>query len=100
MIIRMFDTAIDAEDIERAKELFRTIIQPAFTAFDGCSGIDMFMGLDNRAGELVEVAAISRWNDRASIDAATASGEYAEALSDFKKLFQNAPIVRHFEEVD
>lgn len=100
MIIRMFDTAIDAEDVERAKELFTSVIQPAFSAFEGCHGIDMYMGLDNRAGEFVEVAAISRWDRRASIDTATASGEYAEALSEFKKLFQNAPIVRHFEAVD
>ena len=100
MIIRMFDTAIDPEDIEHAKELFRTVIQPAFAAFEGCQGIDMFMGLDNRTGELVEVAAISRWDNREQIQTATDSGEYSEAMTEFKKLFQNAPIVRHFEAVD
>ena len=100
MIMRMFDTAIDPEDIERAKEIFRTTIIPAFEAFDGCHGIEMLLGLDNKPGELVEVAAISRWESRDAINAATASEEYTEALKDFKKLFQNAPIVRHFEALD
>lgn len=100
MIMRMFDTAIDPEDVERAKDLFRSTIQPAFAAFDGCHGIEMLMGLDNKPGELVEVAAISRWDTREHVNAATTSGEYAEALAEFKKLFQNAPIVRHFEALE
>ena len=100
MIIRMFDTAIDPDDVERAKELFRAEVRPAFEAFDGCHGIDMYMGLEPHSGGLVDVAAISRWDSRESIESALATPEYNEALVELKKLFQRVPLVRHFDAVD
>lgn len=100
MIIRMFDTAVDPDDVERAKELFRTQVRTAFEAFDGCHGIDMYMGLEPHSGGLIDVAAISRWDTRDAIDAAMKTPEYDEALTELKKLFQQVPLVRHFEAVD
>ena len=99
MIIRMFDTAMDPDDIELAKELFRTQVQPAFARFDGCHGVDMYLGLEGRS-VVVEVAAISKWDSREAIDAALVTDEYTEAMTELKKLFQHAPIVRHFEAID
>ena len=99
MIIRMFDTAMDPDDIDLAKELFRTQVQPAFGRFDGCHGVDMYLGLEARAN-LVEVAAISKWDSKEAIDAALVTDEYAEAMAELKKLFQHAPIVRHFEALE
>lgn len=100
MIIRMFDTAIDPDDVEQAKELFRTQVRPAFDAFDGCHGIDMYMGLEPHSGGLVDAAAISRWDSRDAIETALATAEYEEALTELKKLFQRVPLVRHFDAVD
>ena len=100
MIIRMFDTALDPDDVENAKELFRTQVRPAFESFDGCHGIDMYLGLEPHSGGLIDVAAVSRWDSRAAIDAAIATPEYDEALTELKKLFQQVPLVRHFEAVD
>ena len=100
MIIRMFDTALDPDDVEHAKELFRTQVRPAFESFAGCHGIDMYMGLEAHSGGLVDVAALSRWDSRDSIEAATKTPEYNEALTELKKLFQQVPLVRHFEIVD
>ncbi len=100
MIIRIFDTAIDPDDIERAKELFRAEVQPAFAAFDGCDGIDMYLGVEEHRGELVEVAAISRWAGMEAIEGAVASTEYEAALVNLRKLFAQAPIVRHFQTMD
>ena len=40
-ILRIFDTAMDPSDIERAKELFRADVRPAFDIFEGCAGIEM-----------------------------------------------------------
>ncbi|MCA1707085.1 MAG: antibiotic biosynthesis monooxygenase [Actinobacteria bacterium] len=99
MIIRMFDTAIDPNDEELAKDLFRRQVQPAFARFDGCQGVDMYIGLEGR-GHLIEVAAISRWDSKESIDAALGTEEYTEAMLELKKLFQHAPLVRHFETID
>jgi heme-degrading monooxygenase HmoA len=100
MIIRMFDTAIDPEDTEKAKSLFRDQVQPAFERFEGCEGIEMFIGLETHSGGLTDVAAISRWGSMNMIEKAVASDEYQEAMADLKKLFAQSPIVRHFESID
>lgn len=100
MIIRMFDTALDPEDVEKAKGLFRDQVQPAFEGFGGCHGIEMFLGLEPHSGGLVDVAAISRWGSMSDIEKALDSEDYQNAMSDLKKLFAQAPIVRHFESID
>ena len=97
MIIRIFDTAMDPADVERAKQLFRDQVRPTFEAFDGCAGVDMVIGVEERSGDLVDVASISRWDSLDAIERATATEEYAQALSEIRRLFQEAPIVRHFE---
>jgi quinol monooxygenase YgiN len=100
MIIRIFDTAIEADDVERAKELFREQVRPAFETWEGCAGIDMHLSVDEHSGDLVEVAAISRWESRAAIERAVAADAYDDAMRALKALFRQTPIVRHFEAVD
>lgn len=100
MILRMFDTAVAPQDVEKAKELFRTQVRPAFDAFEGCHGIEMFISLEEHSGDYADVAALSRWDDQTAIDNALQSQEYEQALSDLKMLFQQNPIVRHFETAD
>lgn len=97
MIIRVFDTAVDPGDVEQAVSLFRSEVAPAFESFAGCRGIELLVGVDEHSGDLVEVCAISRWESRDAIEAAIASDEYRQALAEFRKLFQQTPIVRHFE---
>lgn len=100
MIIRMFDTALDPDDVEKSKGLFRSQVRPAFESFAGCHGINMYMGLDPHSGGLIDVAAISRWDSEEAITAALETPEYNEALAELKLLFQQVPLVRHFEAVD
>ena len=97
MIIRIFDTAMDPDDIERAVEMFKNHVRPAFEAFDGCHGIEMTIGVEEHSGDLLDVASLSRWDSLQAVEEAIGSDEYKEALSDLKELFQRAPIVRHFE---
>jgi heme-degrading monooxygenase HmoA len=97
MIIRIFDTAMDPDDIERAVEMFKKDVRPAFEAFDGCHGIEMTIGVEEHSGDLLDVASLSRWDSLQAVEEAIKSDEYKEALSDLKELFQRAPIVRHFE---
>ena len=97
MIIRIFDTAMDPGDIERAKQLFRDQVRPAFLGFQGCTGIDMCIGVEEHSGELLDVASISRWDSIEAVQAAAATDEYQEALAEIRKLFAQNPIVRHFE---
>lgn len=100
MIIRIFDTAVDPADVEQAKQLFRDKVRPTFLAFEGCRAIDMVIGVEEHSGDLVDVASISRWDAIDSVERATATSEYQEALEDIRKLFAQTPIVRHFEVVD
>ena len=97
MIIRIFDTTVDPGDVDQAVAVFRSDVAPAFDAFDGCRGIELLVGVDEHSGDLVELCAISRWETRAAIDGAIGSDDYRAALAEFRKLFQQTPIVRHFE---
>lgn len=99
MIVRIFDTNVDPADVDKGKELFRTQVKPAFERFEGCQGIDMHIGIDEHSGDLVDVVAISRWDSLEAIDLATSTEEYADSLTEIRKLFQRTPIVRHFETI-
>lgn len=100
MIVRIFDTAMDPADIEAGKKLFRENVVPAFTAFEGCLGVEMVIGVEEHSQDLIDIASISRWESLEAIQKATASESYASALEEIRKLFQQAPIVRHFETAD
>ncbi len=97
VIIRIFDTSVDPGDVERAVELFRAEVAPAFDAFAGCRGIELLVGVDEHSGDLVEICAISRWDSRGAIEGAIGSDNYRQALAQFRRLFQQTPIVRHFQ---
>ncbi|MGH2806845.1 MAG: antibiotic biosynthesis monooxygenase family protein [Actinomycetota bacterium] len=100
MIIRIFDTAMDPDDIETAKSVFVESVRAAFNAFEGCHGIELTIGVEEHSGDLVDVAAISRWDSMAAIETVTGTDEYHEALAPIQPLFRQAPIVRHFELVE
>ena len=100
MIVRIFDTAAAAEDIQRGIQLFREKAKPAFESFPGCHGIEMLIGAGEHSADLVEIAAISRWDSIDAAEAATKTPEYEEALAELRQLFQQSPIVRYFEAVD
>lgn len=100
MIVRTFDTAVDPQDIERGTQMFRDVVRPAFEGFAGCKGIEMYLRVDERHRDLVDVMALSRWDSVEAMDAATNTDEYREAMSEIGLLFQHTPIVRIFEMVD
>lgn len=100
MIVRIFDTAADPADVERGKQLFREQVRPAFESFPGCLGIEMLIRTEEHSGDLVEIAAISRWESMEAIERATQSPEYDVALEELTQLFRQTPIIRHFESVD
>jgi quinol monooxygenase YgiN len=97
MIVRIFNTTVDPEDVERGKQIFREQVKPVFEAFEGCSGVEWYIGVDEHSADLVDVAALSRWDSMAAIEAATSSPEYEEALRQLRELFHQAPIVHHYE---
>ena len=100
MIVRIFDTSVDPGDVELGKQLFRDQARPAFLEFDGCHGIEMLINIGEHSGDLVEIAAISRWDSVDAIEAAVKTPEYDRALEELRKLFAQSPIIRHFETID
>ena len=97
VILRLFDTAIDPGDVAQAAELFRGEVQPTIESFEGCQGIEMLVGVEERSGDLIDVVAISRWDSAEAIQKAIQTPEYAQAMAGLRRLFQRTPIVRHFQ---
>ncbi|MDQ3877478.1 MAG: hypothetical protein M3290_03905 [Actinomycetota bacterium] len=100
MIMRLFDTAIDPDDVEVIKELFRRDILPAFEKFEGFRGISMHLGVEEHGGDLVECVAVSSWDSMEAVRAAESTHAYADAMREIRKLFGQAPLIRHFETVE
>jgi quinol monooxygenase YgiN len=100
MIIRIFDTAVDPADVAKGKDIFRDQVRPVFESFDGCHGVEMLIGVEEHSGDLVDIAALSRWDSLDAIERAITTDDYERALTDLRKLFQQTPIVRHFEVTD
>jgi quinol monooxygenase YgiN len=98
MIVRVFDTAVDPADVADAIELFRTEVKPTLEGFEGCRGIEMMVGVEERSGDLVDVLAISRWDSLEVIEEAVHTPEYGAAMTGLRRLFQRTPIVRHFDQ--
>ena len=96
MIIRIFSTAVEPDDVERATQMFRAEVQPVFNDFQGCHGIEWYIGIDEHSGDLVDALAISRWDTADNIRTATGSNEYKRALANLRALFRQSPIVRHY----
>ena len=100
MIIRIFSTAVEPEEVESATKMFRAEVEPVFNEFEGCRGIDWYIGIDEHSGDLVDAVAISRWDSPEAIERATGSNEYTKALANLRKLFRESPIVRHYRAGD
>ena len=96
MIVRIFTTSVEPDEVDEASRLFREEVKPAFESFEGCAGIDWYVGIDEHSGDLVDVTAISRWESAEAISSATASRAYEEALAGLRGHFRESPIVRHY----
>jgi quinol monooxygenase YgiN len=75
-------------------------VKPAFERFEGCHGIDFHVGVEEHSGDLIDIVAISRWKSADAIQSAIDGEDYEAALSELRKLFEQAPIIRHFELVE
>ena len=100
MIVRIFSTAVDPEDVDRGNEIFKAEVAPVFGDFPGCHGIEWFVGLEEHAGDVVDVTAISRWDSMEDIEKATATRDYDQALAKLRELFRQTPIVHHYRTLD
>jgi quinol monooxygenase YgiN len=100
MIVRIFNTAVDPEDVDRGTDLFRADVEPVFAQFPGCHGVEWFVGLEEHSGDLVDVTAISKWDSFDDLQKAISTAEYERALEELRKLFRQTPIVHHYKTVN
>lgn len=100
MIVRIFNTAVDGEDVEQGIRLFQEQVKPVMESFDGCREVDWYIGVEDHSGDLVDVAAVSKWDSIEQIEAATNSPEYEKALSQLRELFRQNPIVHHYRSIE
>ncbi|MDQ4145456.1 MAG: antibiotic biosynthesis monooxygenase [Actinomycetota bacterium] len=96
MIVRIFTTSVEPDDVDEGVRIFKEQVKPVFEGFEGCRGIDWYVGLDEHSGDLVDVTAISRWESSEAIESATSSRAYDDALGSLRSLFRENPIVRHY----
>lgn len=100
MIVRVTDSALDPEDLDRAVQLVREVVRPGVQSLEGCSGFEVHVRVDEARPSSVELALVSRWESRTAMDAAVRSEDYAEVMNGLRALLAESPIVRIFEAVD
>jgi quinol monooxygenase YgiN len=97
--MRVFQSAVDPNDIETVRRLFIDDVTPAFSDLEGCLGIELIVSRDRNAGGLVEGAAVSRWASLETMDEAMATRAVREALVRVTELLRQQPVTRVFEVV-
>jgi quinol monooxygenase YgiN len=97
--LRVFQSAVDPDDVETVRQLFADDVLPAFTSLTGCLGVELLISRERNAGGLVDGAAVSRWTSVEAMDEAVASRPVREALVRVTALLRQQPVTRVFEVV-
>jgi quinol monooxygenase YgiN len=97
--LRVFQSAVDPDDVEAIRQFFTDDVLTAFAGLDGCLGVELLISHDRNAGGLVEGAAVSRWSSMEAMDEAVASRPVKEALVRVTSLLRQQPVTRIFEVV-
>ncbi|HZN14621.1 MAG TPA: antibiotic biosynthesis monooxygenase [Acidimicrobiales bacterium] len=95
--LRVFQSAVDPDDIEAVRQFFADDVTPAFTGMTGCLGVELLISREPSAGGLVEGAALSRWSSAEAMDEAMSSRPVREALVRVTALLRQQPVTRVFE---
>ena len=97
--LRVFQTAVDPDDVETVRKFFTDDVLPAFEGLTGCLGIELLISQEANAGGLVEGAAVSRWSSIEAMDDAVGSRPVREALVRVTSVLRQQPVTRVFEVV-
>ena len=90
--LRLYQSAVDPDDVEEVRRLFTADVAPAFAGCAGCLSVELAVSTDVNAGGLVEGAAITRWSSLDEMAAAMASHEVREALVRVRQLLRQEPV--------
>lgn len=92
--LRLFQSAVDPEELVVLRRLFLDDVRPAFAACPGCLGIELAVCDHANAGGLVDVDAISRWTSADEMVAGVASRPIQEAVVRFRSLLRQEPVAK------
>ncbi len=92
--LRLFQSAVDPDEVVELRRLFLDDVRPAFAVVPGCLGIELAVSDHSNAGGLVDVDAISRWSSADEMDAGIASRPIQEAVVRFRSLLRQEPVAK------
>ncbi len=95
--LRLFQSAVDPDELPTLRRLFLDDVKPAFGATPGCMGIELAVNHHVNAGGLVDVDAISRWLSADDMEAGIASRPIQEAVVRFRSLLRQEPVAKVLE---
>jgi quinol monooxygenase YgiN len=95
--LRLYQSAVDPDDVDEVRRLFVADVAPAFARLPGCLGVELAVSVEATAGGLVEGAAISRWSSLDEMEAALRSREVREAIVRVRQLLRQEPVSKVLE---
>ncbi len=95
--LRLYQSAVDPDDVEEVRRLFTADVAPAFAGCAGCLSVELAVSIDVNAGGLVEGAAITRWSSLDDMAAAIQSREVTEAIVRIRQLLRQEPVSKVLE---
>lgn len=95
--LRLYQSAVDPDDVEEVRRLFTADVAPAFAGCAGCLSVELAVSTDVNAGGLVEGAAITRWSSLDEMAAAIQSREVTEAIVRIRQLLRQEPVSKILE---
>jgi quinol monooxygenase YgiN len=98
--LRLFQSAVDPDEVRELRRFFVDDVRPAFNATTGCMGIELAVCHHVNAGGLVDVDAISRWTSEDDMEAGIASRGIQEAVVRFRSLLRQEPVAKVLEVVE
>ena len=95
--LRLFQSAVDPDELVELRRLFLDDVRPAFDDCPGCLGIELAVCNHSNAGGLVDVDAISRWTSADEMEVGVASRPIQEAVVRFRSLLRQEPVAKVLE---
>ncbi len=95
--VRLYQSAVDPDDVDEVRRLFAADVAPVFAACPGCISVELGVSADVNAGGLVEGAAISRWSSLEQMEAAFGTREVSEAIVRVRQLLRQEPVSKVLE---
>jgi len=97
VLVRMFMSAVDPDDLPRIREMFEEDIRPVLSRQPGCESVELVVSTQRNAGGMVEGAAISRWRSVDDLEAALSQHDVQDSILRIRDLLRQEPVTKTYE---